>query len=90
MINKFNKSTLNKIIKWTSSKFNEYTKKEAIQQILNLKHEKNSKTIYLRCGSYGANSWTGYYYVVQKLPSNKIIIIDEYNRKELAWFDLRA
>ena len=61
MRDKFNKTTLNKIIKWTSSRFNEYTKAEAIDKILRLKYEKPPKAIYLHCGSYGENAWSGYY-----------------------------
>lgn len=53
---KLNKTNLNKLIKWTSSKFNEYTKDEIINKVFRLKPD---ETLEVRCGSYGKGAWNG-------------------------------
>ena len=53
---KLNKTNLNKLIKWTSSKFNEYTKNEIIDKVLRLKPFEEFEC---RCGSYGQGAWNG-------------------------------
>ena len=53
---KLNKTNLNKLIKWTSSKFNEYTKDEIIDKVLRLKPFEEFEC---RCGSYGQGAWNG-------------------------------
>lgn len=53
---KATKTNLNKIIKWTSSKFNEYCKSEIIDIALRLKP---SQTFICRCGSYAEGAYNG-------------------------------
>lgn len=53
---KLNKTNLNKLIKWTSSKFNVYTKDEVIDKVFRLKP---MEEFWCRCGSYRENSWNG-------------------------------
>lgn len=52
----FNKTTLREIIKWTSSRYNSYTKTEVIDQILKME-EGDHQTF--ECGSYGESNYNG-------------------------------
>ena len=66
---KLNKTNLNKLIKWTSSKFNEYTKDEIIDKVFRLRP---GEIFECRCGSYGKGAWNGgvdyrFYRAVNKL-----------------------
>ena len=60
----FNKTTLREIIKWTSSRYNSYTKTEVIDQILKMKEgsyrtmeEGDHRTF--ECGSYAEGNYNG-------------------------------
>lgn len=67
------KSQLNKAIKWTSSKFNEYRKAEVIDKILKMKP---NTWLHFECGSYGENSWNdGYHYTIHRTKTS----IDIFN-----------
>lgn len=68
---KLNKTNLNKVIKWTSSKFNEWSKSKIIDQILTMKV---GEILTASCGSYSEKSWCGgYNYKIVK-TINKLII----------------
>ena len=56
VLDNFNKATLNKIIKWTSSKFNSFRKSEVIKAIYSIK---DGNVMDFECGSYGEKSWCG-------------------------------
>lgn len=72
---RYNKTNLNKIIKWTSSKYNEYTKDEVIVDIsarINL----NANIIWrYRCGSYAeGNHNRGKSYILYNRNGENYII----------------
>lgn len=72
---KLNKTNLNKLIKWTSSKFNEYTKNEIIDKVLRLKPFEEFEC---RCGSYGQGAWNGgVYYKFYRVENELILQIND-------------
>lgn len=72
---KLNKTNLNKLIKWTSSKFNEYTKNEIIDKVLRLKPFEEFEC---RCGSYGQGAWNGgVYYKFYRVEGELILQIND-------------
>lgn len=70
---KLNKTNLNKIIKWTSSKFNEFTKAEVIDEILRMQVGEERA---FSCGSYGEGAWNGGYHYLIRKDCTKLIIIN--------------
>lgn len=68
---KLNKTTLNKLIKWTSSKFNEYTKDEVIDRVFRLNH---NEEFWCRCGSYGEGAYNGGVIYRFKRTADKLIV----------------
>lgn len=55
---KFKKSELNKVIKWTSSKFNIYRKEELINRLLNME---DGEEFEFSCGNYSEGNNNGGY-----------------------------
>lgn len=73
------KSQLNKAIKWTSSKFNEYGKAEVIDKILKMKP---NTCLHFECGSYGENSWNdGYHYTIHRTKTSIYIFSSQTNNR---------
>ena len=66
-----NSTNLNKVIKWTSSKFNELKKKEVIEIILAMQV---GEVKFFNCGSYTENAWNGgLSYKVYRTTKNVVI-----------------
>lgn len=77
---KLNKINLNKIIKWTSSKFNEYKKADIISYCLDLNHNLFTSKEFT-CGSYSEKSYCGgYHYEITK-GIGTITIVDKNQNK---------
>ena len=83
---KLNKTNLNKLIKWTSSKFNEYTKNEVIDIVLNLNP---FEEFQCRCGSYSEGAYNGgiIYYFKRTLDKLIVVINDNIEVLEAKWKD---
>ena len=70
-----NKTNLKMVIKWTSSKFNEYSKKEIVDKVYDLKP---NESFDCRCGSYSEKSWCGgYQYKFVRTEDNLFITIND-------------
>lgn len=77
---KLMQANLNKILKWTSSKFNEYKKQDITNYCLDLKHDIFT-TKEFNCGSYGEKSYCGgYHYEIAK-GIGTITIVDKNQNK---------
>lgn len=76
---KLNKTNLNKIIKWTSSKFNVWTKKEVINMLLNMVYE---ESMDFACGSYGENAWNGGYHYYAEMHRTYLYIQNKNAKEE--------
>lgn len=77
---KLMQANLNKILKWTSSKFNEYKKQDVVNYCLDLEHN-IFKTKEFNCGSYSEKSYCGgYNYEIAK-GIGTITIIDKNQNK---------
>ena len=71
------KNRINKAIKWTSSKFNEYKKAEVVERILRMKPFTWQQ---FECGTYSEKSWcVGYHYTVHRTKEH-INIFDTVTR----------
>jgi hypothetical protein len=83
---KLNKTNLNKLIKWTSSKFNEYTKDEVIDRVFRLKP---MEEFWCRCGSYSEGAYNGGVIYRFKRTIDKLIvgINDNVEVLEVKWND---
>lgn len=83
---KLNKTNLNKLIKWTSSKFNEYTKDEVIDRVFRLNP---NEEFWCRCGSYGEGAYNGgiNYYFKRTLDKLIVVINDNIEVLEVKWED---
>lgn len=68
---KLNRTNLNKIIKWTSSKFNEYTKKEVVDKVLKLRP---TQRFECNCGSYAEGGYNGGIHYVFQRDISKLIM----------------
>lgn len=73
------KKDLKKILKWTSSKFNEYKKNEVIEQILKNLDKDNCYEIF-NVGSYTEKNGRGTNYIFIK-EGNEAYIINEDSYK---------
>ena len=77
---KLTQTNLNKILKWTSSKFNEYKKQDVVNYCLDLEHDIFT-TKEFNCGSYSEKSCCGgYHYEIAK-GIGTITIIDKNQNK---------
>ncbi|MGN0961308.1 MAG: hypothetical protein ACI4PF_03825 [Christensenellales bacterium] len=78
-----NKTNLNKIIKWTSSKFNIYKKSEIINKLLKMA---NGETIEFSCGSYSESGYNGGYHYKAEMSktyyASSLTLINKNTREE--------
>lgn len=83
-LKKISKSILNKIIKWTSSRFNVYSKSEVIDIILNMK---DGETKTFTCGSYGAGAWNGGY-TYRVIRNKDLMYIYSHNERSVYMYEV--
>ena len=75
------KNRINKAIKWTSSKFNEYKKAEVVERILRMKPFTWQE---FECGTYSEKSWCGGYCYTVHRTKKHIEIFDTVTGKCIA------
>jgi len=87
---KLTKTALNKFIKWTTSRYNGLSKKEAVQLAYDLLSGARTdyETIVIECGSYTpsstmAHGWSYFINVQEKSISNVRAHWDFKNRKKI-------
>lgn len=82
------KSNLGRIIKWTSSKYNEYKKSEVVQDVIN-KTEINDNLFWkYSCGSYAEgnhNRGNAYYLMCRRDGNYLISVIDRMYKVYKLW-----
>lgn len=89
---RYNRTNLNKIIKWTSSKYNEYTKEDVILDIISrISWCRNTLWRY-RCGSYAeGNHNRGKSYILYSKPEiNEDYLICIYSEKDIKVYRLES
>lgn len=73
---KFNKTTLNKLIKWSSSKYNEMSKQSVISEILSFKDSYDENLNYYSTGCFSESSnGTGIDYIFYKKDDHSYLIV---------------
>ncbi len=88
---KYSRTNLNKIIKWTSSKYNEFTKDEVIQDLVARINLYASVIWRYRCGSYAeGNHNRGKSYVLYIKDYDNIFIICIYEPKNIKVYKLEV
>lgn len=87
-----NKTNLNKIIKWTSSKYNEYTKDEVITDIQHRMNMNDNIIWRYRCGSYAeGNHNRGKSYILYcKVETDEFYIMCVYNENNIKVYRLEV
>ena len=87
-----NKTNLNKIIKWTPSKYNEYTKEDVILDIISRINWCRNTLWRYRCGSYAeGNHNRGKSYILYSKPEiNEDYLICIYSEKDIKVYKLEV
>lgn len=89
---KCNRTNLNKIIKWTSSKYNEYMKEDVIVDIMSRINWCRNILWRYRCGSYAeGNHNRGKSYILYSKPEiNEDYLICIYSEKDIKVYKLEV
>lgn len=76
---KLNKTNLNKIIKWTSSKYNVWNKAEVVDRLLNLC---DNEIWEFDCGSFAEGAYNGGYSYEATMHHTYLLIVEVNTKKE--------
>ena len=81
---KANKTTLNKVIKWSSSKFNEYKKHEVVDIILKVYKENKNCEMTFGTGAFTErNCWGWRYHLVKEY--GKTTLTTEFSNNNICY-----